>query len=694
MLSENLIIFHQSWLWSNSWQISSSRMNYNHSNAETIFVSETPSTTKFYLIYDLEQSRNSLNSPNLMRPENYYIKIALSYQIEKNYIIGDFGISELSFPGITNAYNFYIYAAFSSVNETKENFSNKKLTEKKIVHAEVYKLTTSQIVKFCMPISPDFCDNSLRKSFNSIPVKCVFSIVPFMMPLFKPKMQLLPLIAFSFINFIPQITEYNSNWPIISWLRQTLYSCDSSIYDLYNIIFPHKEIDISTIYSGLKPKNKNITQSDDPISKITHILINSPPITDASTDQPGLTYSQVKKIVFSFTRLISLELGLSFHVVSSQPTHSMSFPGDPQLLIFCPSFGFVGTILTEIMNKGVMYVLHSVIRHEDGNFTSTMYSPFTNLLYDCRNGRVLPLNRQLPPLCNKNETYIMLLYVRKEINNLFGEKISPIPPFFPRYPVTKVIKCKIGEKIPTEYTEVETTVLDYDNDHVFFSYDPDTTPFPSIPLEQPCGRTVLQFDKEEFLKPSMIIWHAQKDDNSDPFHYSFVPRIQDLLVDSDHQGIFRESSEDIYAVIQDHVFAIILNPKDITEIKAHEKLKNSLPIQNTVCFEKNVLNYRPNETCSILLSISFTKNSPNDKYLKFVGTPLLIKISASSCHEILNHIYEKYQLKAKTKSIFQKQKGAWSPLGDSLIINSPKTNSTIEIIELLVFLSKNFDIGK
>lgn len=739
--------------------------------------------SSIYLIYDM----NFKNQTLLQRPENYYIKILLLFSISADgqYIICDFGIPELLFPGITSSYIFYLYACFSSTDSTKSSISTQKF--EKIVHSEVYKLNTAEIVHVQLPIVPYFCDKNQLNNFSQIPVECIFSIVPFVFPFYKPKLRLLPTILFSFINLIPQITEYHSNWPLVSWIRQMQYSGDASVYNLYDILFPDKEIDLSTICQGLKHQKKvqNTTTIPNNSNNLSSILYNNSPITDASIDSPGLSYSQIKKIVFKLTRLISLELGFSYHLFSMEPTYDMQSQGNPELLVFCPSFGVKYTILTEILCNGKLYTLHSVVREEEGNITATVYSPFTKILYDIRNGQVFPLNRQHPPLCNVNEQYIMLLYAHEDVNRFFSQKAHPISPFFPRYPLVNVYECKLGQKVPNTPKKVESISLDFDAENVYFAFDPDMMPFPAIPLEEVCGKAVLQFDRKDFLSPTMLIWHAKREDqrninnsnitgenkndsnqqnqsnpskgnininsnqntttnnnnshsgnisfnskpnlnisfnsssnsldsnNNDndseqdsmrnylrnliktglsnsnknfgqppsdinPCKISFVPFAHRLA--KGHE-IIKENPNLTFAVIQDHCIATFFNAENDAD-KEISKLENSLPMNNTVCFDKEVLQFSNDSSCTKYLNISFTKNKISDKYIYFVGNPLLLLINTEIHYDsIINNLKSLYNF----DHVYIKQKNAWAEIDNSGDFRNAA--ETMKYVDLLIQLN-------
>ncbi|KAK8890126.1 hypothetical protein M9Y10_034886 [Tritrichomonas musculus] len=629
-------------------------MEFSPTKKITISVDKkNTASSNFYLIYD-----NNFKSQALFqRPENHFIKLLLffSFSSDGQYIIGDFGIPELSFPGITSSYYFYIYACFSATDSTKS-----KNNIQKIVHSEVYKISTAESAHILLPVVPYFCDMNELDKFSQIPVECIFSIVPFVFPYFEPKLRLLPTMLFSFVNLIPQIPQHHSIWPIISWFRQMQYSNDASVYDLYNIIFPDKEIDFSAICQGIKEQKRTQKYSNiqNNANLLADILYSSPPITDTSIDKPGLTHSQLRLIVSKIARLISLELGFSYYLFTMEPQYDIEIKENVELLVFCPTFGIKGTILTEILCNGKIYFLHSVVREEEGNIASIVYSPFTKILYDIRNGQLFPINRYAPPIFNLNEQYIMLLYVDQNINSFLSQKIDPISPFFPKYPIVNVYECAIGQPIPPTATNAESAILDYDEKHVYFAYDPDILPFPSTPLEEVCGKSVLQFEISNFMKsPTFLIWHAKQRENDqnniiNKCDIFFVPVCYSI---DDGTDIVDDNPNLTFAVIQDHTIATIFRSKEGEEYY-NSKIKQAIPMSNTVCFDKEVTNYSNNGLLTKFLRISFTKNEKSDKYIFFVGTPILLLIDESSSFDsIISDLKSLYDISHSYIS----QKSVW-----------------------------------
>lgn len=77
-------------------------------------------------------------------------------------------------------------------------------------------------------------------------------------------------------------------------------------------------------------------------------------------------------------------------------------------------------------------------------------------------------------------------------------------------------------------------------------------------------------------------------------------------------------------MIQDHTFAVIFH-KSLFIGKDLNEISKVFPIQNTVRYNTRKIKYS-NSKAAKLATISFTRNTKEDKYLSFVGTPILIEI--------------------------------------------------------------------
>lgn len=92
-------------------------MSFSSSCKKTISVSNENQSTPFYLIFDKEQSLKSSNNTELKKLVNYYISVLLTIHFNDHFFIGDFGLSEVSMPGVINSSLFNIYACFLNSNK-------------------------------------------------------------------------------------------------------------------------------------------------------------------------------------------------------------------------------------------------------------------------------------------------------------------------------------------------------------------------------------------------------------------------------------------------------------------------------------------------------------------------------------------------------------------------------------------------
>ena len=616
---------------------------------------EQQKSKEISLMYNMKNSRVE----KFQSPQKGFVKIILFYQLKGDNLVGTFGISEHGL-SVTESDYFYFYVGL------RKSFQSDEDMLKNIINTSVFRITTTQICSFSYPAA-----NYRTIGNKELLIDCIFSIATFVSPNYSPfpnihgvQNNLLSLLAFSFINLIPDIKEYNSNWPLISWLRQSQYSCDASLKDLYNIIFSNeRNIDLATIVKGLKPYDTSsilfdsqefqlIDERSKPMYIINHFCKNNQESDDE--DIPYLTLSQVRKIVFLITRLISLEMGFRYHVSYSQPSANITLSENPHIIVFSPTFAINGIISPEIICNDKLYKFHSVVRENDGLFASTVYSPLTELYYEIRNNHFLPINRYYPPRYGKNEKYLMILYVLNDINKICKNS-WPIKPFFAHYNTVNVIKCSLGNPIQN-INNYETCITDFlDNKkYIYFPYVKNICPFPSVPLAQPCGKLVLQFEREKFNTTTYLIWQARKKEGKE-FMYDYIPMIRDKL----------NLEKYTYGIIQDHYLVKLFH---YPSVDISTKLLSDNPDgfrtinhDNFVCYENNVIKYNKNnfnEKDKHFFSIIFTNNSLQEKFLSFILTPFVVLMNIEAFDSFEEDLKKEYDV----ESIFFYYKGSWEKL--------------------------------
>jgi hypothetical protein len=187
------------------------------------------------------------------------------------------------------------------------------------------------------------------------------------------------------------------------------------------------------------------------------------------------------------------------------------FPDKPHLVGFVPSLGCDSYYVPEIFSENRTYVLHSVVREEEGIYTASYYSSATQKFYEFRNGKLQPTMKRPPPVCNARERYVFLLFVVLEVSEHFGN-YTPVRPFSPLYETVEVFEPDYRGTRSLGLKSVEELRRDESRYH-YYTYDRDRRPFPSIPLASICGRSVFRIPVRETdaTEPFYLVWNERAD---------------------------------------------------------------------------------------------------------------------------------------------------------------------------------------
>jgi hypothetical protein len=115
--------------------------------------------------------------------------------------------------------------------------------------------------------------------------------------------------------------------------------------------------------------------------------------------------------------------------------------------------------------------------------------------YDVRAGQVTRVDKKPPPVCHARERYIFMLYVRHDWELYYG-KCQPVRPFIPHYRQLEVWECN-SDEMPTPRGSGFTAdqLQDEAGRWLYFAYHPTTSPFPSLPLDDVCGKSILRIPR-------------------------------------------------------------------------------------------------------------------------------------------------------------------------------------------------------
>lgn len=338
---------------------------------------------------------------------------------------------------------------------------------------------------------------------DRVEINCSIELFPFDFQKVSTYDWLVFLFAMCFSQIVPQIREYSPDWPVMSWIRQSLTSKDASVSELFQIVAHGLDIDMDDLTDGWVCQR---TKSRPGSEKLTNALFH-PPAFSCDKDRKGLKSSDLFKLMESFTRNVANECGYTYKVLPMAPKCHMRLDNCPHLLgfvpILCDPSYYVSELITSCEACGdSIYFLYALVREEEGEYTATYYSPGTMRYYDYRKGNFTKIVRRPPPICNSREQYLFFLFVRKDLDAYFYG-YEPLMSF--RKPIhngTVFYECNQQREI----VEVERAQI-AGND-LLVEYYPYDTMYPSVPLSHACGDSVLVWyvPKADAEKPHCLVW--------------------------------------------------------------------------------------------------------------------------------------------------------------------------------------------
>lgn len=364
------------------------------------------------------------------------------------------------------------------------------------------------------------------------------------------------LFAMCFSQIVPQIREYSPDWPVMSWIRQSLTSKDASVSELFELVAGDLDIDMNDFKDGWVCQRTKLRHGSE---KLVTALFH-PPAFSCDKDRKGLKSSDLFKFVESFTRNVANECGYTYKVLPMAPKCHMRLDHSPHLLAFVPILCDPSYYVSELISGDSIYFLYALVREEEGEYTATYYSPGTMRYYDYRKGNFTKILRRPPPICNSREQYLFFLFVRKDLDAYFYG-YEPLMSF--RKPVhngTVFYECnREREIIRVERVGAGNSDLLVE----YYPYDEKIHTYPSVPLSCACGDSLLVWyvPKADAEKPHCLVWVQEEQNQPRPVwrHIEELGKVgHDRLFVIIRENYFVEFVSDSTTLPVDSVFEVPL----------------------------------------------------------------------------------------------------------------------------------------
>jgi hypothetical protein len=369
---------------------------------------------------------------------------------------------------------------------------------------------------------------------QSYPINFEMCLVPFLIQPMPASDTFLALLVMSFASITPPITIYCPDWPLLSWIRQCTTTFDAELPKLYDILFPARDVDLRVLQVGVRsPQPPQTSFPPEPRRSPLWAAISAPDVPNCALDRAGLSTPELFDVVERIVKQFADECGLSYRVLMAFPSSSDRFADSPNLVAYVPTFVSPVHYPPNIFFREQLYLLHAVVREEEGLYTASYYSPATRLFYDFRGDDVTPVLQNPPPVCNARERYVMFLYVARAVSEYF-QHYAPVAPFAAVYDYVTVYEAD-GSSARCSLNSLKKDEAAWD----YFVYDPATIPFPGTPLPAICGKSVLRMPARGGSEPYQLVWI--EGDNR------FVPQIMTLPEMASHSR-----KDHVWVVVEDN----------------------------------------------------------------------------------------------------------------------------------------------
>ena len=310
------------------------------------------------------------------------------------------------------------------------------------------------------------------------------------------------LLFMSFSQVVPQIREYNADWPIMSWIRQSMTSKDADVGKIFELVRDGHDIDLDDFSTGLRCARRRAEQQPK-----LYEAVFQPEAFSCDLERNGVNGRDLYTLMESFTRKLANECGYTYKVLPMAPLCHLRLGVEhpPHLLAFVPVMSAPSYYVSELMCAKQCYLLYAVVREEEGRYTATYFSPGTWKYYDYRNEKFTPLKQRPPPVCNAREQYVFFLFVRIDLFDYFS-RFQPLLSFRKQVPTSEMTFYRYeGHEIREGGVEQGSPVL-------YFPYDKKLQPYPSVPLSCVCGSSVLVWkDKSGVVPRPCLVWVQEND---------------------------------------------------------------------------------------------------------------------------------------------------------------------------------------
>ena len=316
------------------------------------------------------------------------------------------------------------------------------------------------------------------------------------------------LLFMSFSQVVPQIREYNREWPIMSWIRQSMTSKDADVAQIFEHARDGHDIDLDDFSTGLRCARRRVERQDK-----LYEAIFQPGAFSCDLERNGVNGRDLYTLMESFTRKLANECGYSYKVLPMAPFCHLRLGVEqpPHLLAFVPVLSDPSYYVSELICAKQFYLLYAVVREEEGKYTATYFSPGTWKYYDYRDEELTEIKQRPPPVCNAREQYVFFLFVRGDLFDYFS-RFQPMLPFRKQVPTRKMKYYQVCGKKVVPYKPQESDVKQ-GSSVLYFPYDEKLQPYPSVPLSCVCGESVLvwkEYNSRNVPRPCLV-WVRDRD---------------------------------------------------------------------------------------------------------------------------------------------------------------------------------------